>query len=231
MLKGEGLWFRYGAQLPWVVQDRSLTVAPGDVVGLMAPSGYGKTTLGKLLAGFLAPTRGQITLDEQPLSTRGYCPVQLVFQNPELAVNPRWRIDRILREGHLPQLHHLDALGIHPGWLTRYPHELSGGELQRVAIARVLNRQTRYLIADEMTAMLDANTQALIWQVILEFARQNQVGIVAISHDRPLLERLCQRDEGERVGDAPAKLGLNHRILDLAGDPDKASGISLERAL
>jgi peptide/nickel transport system ATP-binding protein len=69
--------------------------------------------------------------------------VQLVFQNPELAVNPRWRIDRILREGHPPQLHHLDALGIHPGWLTRYPHELSGGELQRVAIARVLNRQTR----------------------------------------------------------------------------------------
>jgi peptide/nickel transport system ATP-binding protein len=67
MLKGNGLWFRYGAQLPWVVQDRSLTVAPGQVVGLMAPSGYGKTTLGKLLAGFLAPTRGQITLDEQPL--------------------------------------------------------------------------------------------------------------------------------------------------------------------
>ncbi|HZG39959.1 MAG TPA: ATP-binding cassette domain-containing protein [Nodosilinea sp.] len=172
-------------QLPWVVQDRSLTVAPGEVVGLMAPSGYGKTTLGKLLAGYLPPSRGQITLDEQPLPTRGYCPVQLVFQNPELAVNPRWRIDRILREGHPPQLHHLDALGIHPGWLTRYPHGLSGGELQRVAIARVLNRQTRYLIADEMTAMLDANTQALIWQVILELARQNQVGVITISHDKP----------------------------------------------
>jgi peptide/nickel transport system ATP-binding protein/Fe3+-transporting ATPase len=229
MLKGEGLWFRYRAQLPWVVQDRSLTVAPGQVVGLMAPSGYGKTTLGKLLAGFLAPTRGQITLDEQPLPTQGYCPVQLVFQNPELAVNPRWRIDRILREGHPPQLHYLDALGIHPGWLTRYPHELSGGELQRVAIARVLNRQTRYLIADEMTAMLDANTQALIWQVILEFARQNQVGVIAISHDRPLLERLCHRGEGG--GEAPAKPELSHRILDLAGDPNKTAEIILERVL
>lgn len=192
MLQGKDLWFRYGADLPWVVQAQTLTVAPGEVIGLMAPSGYGKTTLGKLLAGYLQPTQGQVYLDERPLPTRGYCPVQLVFQHPELAVNPRWRIDRILREGHPPALHYLDALGIHSGWMTRYPHELSGGELQRVAIARTLNRHTRYLIADEMTAMLDANTQALIWQVILDFAQQFQVGIIAISHDRPLLQRLCQ---------------------------------------
>lgn len=194
MLKGEGLWFRYGAKLPWVVQDQVIAIMPGEVMGLMAPSGYGKTTLGKLLAGYLMPTQGHVTLDEQPLPSRGYCPVQLVFQNPELSVNPRWRIDRILREGHPPQQHILDALGIHPGWLTRYPHELSGGELQRVAIARVLDRHTRYLIADEMTAMLDANTQALIWQVVLDFAHQFQVGIIAISHDQPLLQRICQRD-------------------------------------
>jgi peptide/nickel transport system ATP-binding protein len=231
MLKGNRLWFRYGAHLPWVVQERSLSVVPGQVVGLMAPSGYGKTTLGKLLSGYLAPTRGQITLDAQPLPTQGYCPVQLVFQNPELAVNPRWRIDRILREGHPPQIHYLDALGIHPGWLTRYPHELSGGELQRVAIARVLNRQTRYLIADEMTAMLDANTQALIWQVVLEFAHQNQVGVIAISHDKPLLERLCQSADGKEVGDARPKPALNHGILDLGGNFDKTAGINLGRTL
>ncbi|MEM1311503.1 MAG: ATP-binding cassette domain-containing protein, partial [Cyanobacteria bacterium P01_H01_bin.153] len=139
-------------------------------------------------------TQGHVTLNEQLLPSRGYRPVQLVFQNPELSVNPRWRIDRILREGHPPQQHILDALGVHPGWLTRYPHELSGGELQRVAIARVLNRNTRYLIADEMTAMLDANTQALIWQVVLDFARQYQVGIIAISHDTALLKRICQHD-------------------------------------
>ncbi|NJK99488.1 MAG: ATP-binding cassette domain-containing protein [Spirulinaceae cyanobacterium SM2_1_0] len=192
MLKGEGLWFRYGARLPWVVRDRTLSVLPGEVVGLMAPSGYGKTTLGKLLAGYLMPTRGRVTLNKQLLPSRGYCPVQLVFQNPELSVNPRWRIARILREGHPPQRHYLDALGIYPGLMTRYPHELSGGELQRVAIARVLNRNTRYLIADEMTAMLDANTQALIWKVVLEFACQHHVGVMAISHDRPLLTRICQ---------------------------------------
>lgn len=191
MLKGKRLWFRYGSKLPWVVRDQSLAIMPGEVVGLKAPSGYGKTTLGKLLAGYLMPTQGGVTLNDQPLPTQGYCPVQLVFQNPELAVNPRWRIDRILREGHPPQQHILDALGIHPSWMTRYPHELSGGELQRVAIARVLNRNTRYLIADEMTAMLDANTQALIWQAVLDFARQFQVGIIAISHDDALLRRIC----------------------------------------
>ena len=191
MLKSENLWFRYNANLPWVVRDRTLSVSPGEVVGFMAPSGYGKTTLGKLLAGYLSPTKGNITLDEQPLPKRGYCPVQLVFQNPELSVNPRWRIDQILREGYPPSPTYLEALGIHPGWMTRYPHELSGGELQRIAIARVLNRNTRYLIADEITAMLDANTQALLWQVVLEFVRQYHVGVIAISHSQALLARIC----------------------------------------
>ena len=226
MLNGEGLWFRYGSKLPWVVRDRTLSVLPGEVVGLMAPSGYGKTTLGKLLAGYLTPNRGRIALDEQPLPNQGYCPVQLVFQNPELSVNPRWRIERILSEGSPPQLQLLDALGIHPGWMTRYPHELSGGELQRVAIARVLNRNTRYLIADEMTAMLDANTQALIWQVILKFAHQYQVGVIAISHDKPLLERICESVQRTESYDGSSKPTINHRILDLTDDADNAFEIN-----
>ncbi|MBD2256885.1 ATP-binding cassette domain-containing protein [Pseudanabaena sp. FACHB-2040] len=193
MLIGEELWFRYEPHLPWVVQAQSLSVKPGEVVGLMAPSGFGKTTLVKLLAGYLRPTRGQVRVNDLPLSSRGYCPVQLVFQNPELAVNPRWRIDQILREGHPPLLHQLEALGVHAGWLNRYPHELSGGELQRIAIARTLNPMTRYLIADEMTAMLDANTQALIWQAVLDYTRLHQVGVIVVSHDKPLVNRLCDR--------------------------------------
>lgn len=193
MLSGEGLWFRYGAHLPWVVQAQTITVEPGEVVGLMAPSGFGKTTLAKLLAGYLTPTQGRVSVDHQPLPRRQYCPVQLVFQHPDLAINPRWRIDQVLREGHPPQIHQLDALGIHTGWLSRYPHELSGGELQRIAIARTLNPKTRYLIADEMTVMLDANTQALIWQVVLAYARAHQIGVLVVSHDTFLMERLCHR--------------------------------------
>lgn len=193
MLKGEGLWFRYGARLPWVVENQSLAVAPGEILGMVAPSGYGKTTLGKLLAGYLSPVRGQVTVEGRSLPSTGYCPVQLVFQNPELSVNPRWRIQQILQEGHPPAPAQLEALGIRPGWFNRYPHELSGGELQRVAIARVLNSSTRYLIADEMTAMLDANTQALIWQAVLAFAQSQQIALVVISHDERLMSRLCHR--------------------------------------
>ena len=193
MLKGNHLWFRYGNQQPWVVENRSLAVAPGEVLGLMAPSGYGKTTLGKLLTGYLSPTKGMVTVEGRSLPRKGYCPVQLVFQNPELSVNPRWRIRQILQEGYSPDPAYLDALGIHSDWLSRYPHELSGGELQRIAIARILNSHTQYLIADEMTAMLDANTQALIWQAVLSFAEKQQIGLVVISHDAPLLQKLCNR--------------------------------------
>lgn len=114
-----------------------------------------------------------------PLPLHGYCPVQLIFQNPELTVNPRWRIHQVLAE-QMPDRLLLDALGIHPGWLDRYPHELSGGELQRIAVAPVLNANTRYLIADEMTAMLDANTQALIWRMVLDYARSQQLDLVRL---------------------------------------------------
>jgi len=193
MLKGDNLWFRYGSRQPWVVENRSLAVAPGEVLGLMAPSGYGKTTLGKLLAGYLSPAKGTVTVEGRSLPKRGYCPVQLASQNPELSVNPRWRVHKLLQEGYPPDPAYIEALGIHPGWLSRYPHELSGGELQRIAIARTLNPSTQYLIADEMTAMLDANTQALIWQTILSLVSKQQVGLVVISHDAPLLQKLCDR--------------------------------------
>jgi peptide/nickel transport system ATP-binding protein/Fe3+-transporting ATPase len=193
MLKGENLSFRYNDGQPWILQGIDIEVAPGEIVGLSGPSGFGKTTLGKLLAGYLTPTQGRVTLNGQPLPHRGYSPVQLIFQNPELAVNPRWRIGKILNEGLPPSNDLLKALSIHNSWLTRWPHELSGGELQRIAVARSLGSRTQYLIADEMTAMLDANTQALIWQAVTTYAHQHNLGLLVISHEAPLLKRLCSR--------------------------------------
>lgn len=193
MLVGKQLTFRYSPRHPWILRDFNVAIAPGEMVGLAGPSGFGKTTLGKLLAGYLTPIAGRVTVDNQPLPLRGYSPVQLIFQNPELAVNPRWRVRQILQEGYTPAPELLEALGIHGNWLDRYPHELSGGELQRIAVARVLNPVTRYLIADEMTAMLDANTQALIWQAVLNYTRTHQVGLLVISHEFALLKRLCDR--------------------------------------
>jgi peptide/nickel transport system ATP-binding protein/Fe3+-transporting ATPase len=185
MLRAEHLAFRYGAQHPWVVQDISLALAPGEIVGLHGASGRGKTTLGKLLAGYLAPQQGRVLLDDHPLPRRGRCPVQLVVQHPELAINPRWRIARVLHEAGPCPPGLLDALGIDRGWLTRWPHELSGGELQRIAVARAL--------ADEITAMLDAATQAHLWHAVLAYAQAQGMGLLVISHDDALRQRLCGR--------------------------------------
>ena len=131
----------------------NVTVEPGEIVGLTGPSGSGKTTFCRILAGFEKPMEGTITLDGLPVSAKGFHPVQLVFQHPEKAVNPRWKMDEVLNEGgSLIRL--LALLGIEQEWLTRWPNELSGGELQRFCVARALGPATRFLIADEMTTML-----------------------------------------------------------------------------
>jgi len=193
MLKAEQISFRYSSQRPWILRDFDLTISSTERLGLYGPSGCGKTTLGRILAGYLQPLSGRVTLDGNPLPQKGFCPVQMIFQHPELAINPRWPIGKVLREAYMPSPELLQALSLDPQWFDRFPHELSNGELQRVAVARALAPQTRYLIADEMTTMLDANTQAQIWQVLLQVVTHRQLGMLVISHDRPLLERVCTR--------------------------------------
>ncbi|WP_419787119.1 ABC transporter ATP-binding protein [Pseudodesulfovibrio sp.] len=192
MLRGEGISFHY-ENAPWIFRKLDFTMVPGEVVGLPGPSGRGKSTLGKVLAGHLAPLEGTVTCDDTPLPTKGYCPVQLLFQHPELTMNPRWKLGDSVNEGYTPDITTLRGLNIEPSWLARYPHELSGGELQRLALARVMSPATCYLIADEMTAMLDPNTQAMVWEVVLRWARKQNVGVLAISHDPYLLERVADR--------------------------------------
>lgn len=191
-LEAKGVGFRYGRG-PWVLRGVSLAVRPGEVVGLVGPSGCGKTTLARILAGYEEPQEGMVLLGGAAPPARGYHPVQLVFQHPEKAVNPRWTMRRILSEGGMPEEPLLRSLGIEPQWLDRWPRELSGGELQRFCVARALGPYTRYLIADEMTAMLDAVTQAQIWQAVLDIAARRGMGVLVISHEKPLLDRLCHR--------------------------------------
>ena len=193
MLEADKLAFRYGRQQKWLFRDFNLRVAPGEIVGVSGPSGRGKSTLAKVLSGYLTPLEGYVLVDGKPVPGSGYCPVQFLFQHPELAVNPRWKTEVILREAEEPSPELLQRLAIDPSWLERYPHELSGGELQRVCLVRALGARTRYLLCDEMTSMLDALSQAGIWQALLDIARNRDLGLIVISHDQALLEKLCTR--------------------------------------
>ena len=180
-----------------VLSHVNFHVESGEIVGLTAPSGYGKSTLGKILAGFLQPDEGRILIDGASVTQKkradSYCPVQMIFQHPEKAVNPRWRMKKILNETWNPPEEMIRKMGIEDGWMKRWPAELSGGELQRFCVLRALSPQTRFLIADEMTTMLDMITQAQIWNVVTQYAKEQSMGIVVISHERYLLNRLTDR--------------------------------------
>lgn len=192
MLEARDITFGYPGAKP-LYSGFSLQVEPGERVALQAPSGFGKTTLCRVLAGFERPQTGQVLVDGQPLPRRGVCPVQLIQQHPEQAVDPRLRMRKTLAEaGEVPQ-QLLDDLGIRDEWLQRYPHELSGGELQRFCIARALAANPRYLVADEVSTMLDAVTQAQIWRFLVEETQARGIGLVFVSHSHALTERIATR--------------------------------------
>lgn len=192
-LEARNIYFRYDKKMPWVLENRSLTVSKGERLALFAPSGYGKTTLAMLLAGYLQPTQGEVLLDGNPLPSKGVCPVQLIYQHPEKAINPRWRLRRVLEESGQLREDMLDAFGIERAWLDRFPRELSGGELQRFCVARALLSGADYLICDEISTMLDVITQAQIWNVVLEEAKKQNMGIIAVTHNRHLAQRIATR--------------------------------------
>lgn len=178
---------------PPLFTSANFVLEPGMVVGLTGPSGAGKSTFGALVAGDLVPSSGRITVDGAALPRRGFRPVQLIHQHPDQAVNPRWKMRAVLEESHRPTPAMRTRVGIREDWLDRWPDELSGGELQRFCIARALHSDTKYLVADEITAMFDAITQAEIWAMLLDIVRQSGLGLLVISHEQALLDRVCDR--------------------------------------
>lgn len=192
-LEAKSVSFRYGKRQAWVLQNLNFCVEQGTCIGLSAPSGAGKSTLAMLLAGYLMPVEGAVLLNGKPLLPQGVCPVQLIYQHPEQAVNPRWRLRRVLEESGQVQEELLHALGIEQEWLERFPIELSGGELQRFCVARALMSNASFLICDEMSTMLDVITQAQIWQVVTGEAKKRNIGIVVITHNDYLAGRLCSK--------------------------------------
>ena len=188
ILEAKNLSFRYEEKGRQILNQFSLRADSSERVGIVAPSGFGKTTLCKLLAGYEEPESGEILLDGKQLqSYKGYCPVQMIWQHPEQAVNPRFRMRAVFEEGDQVDPALMEKLGIEPDWLNRFPTELSGGS------ARALGKRTRFLLADEISTMLDLITQSQIWHFLIEETQRRGIGMIVVSHDAELVEKVCTR--------------------------------------
>ena len=194
ILEAKNLSFRYEESGRKILDQFSLQVDSSERVGILAPSGFGKTTLCKILAGYEEPETGTVLMDGKSLySYKGYCPVQMIWQHPEQTVNPRLRMRNVFEEGDQVETELIKKLGIEPDWMNRFPTELSGGELQRFCIARALGKRTRFLLADEISTMLDLITQSQIWHFLMEETQRRGIGMIVVSHSPELVEKVCTR--------------------------------------
>jgi peptide/nickel transport system ATP-binding protein len=204
----------YGARRPVTraVDRVSLTVERGTTLGVVGESGCGKSTLARMLTGLLAPTAGDIRLEDRPVrGLRGrerlafHRTVQLVFQDPLSSLNPRRTVRQIL-DGPLRALLGLgrseradrvlelmQLVSLRPEFIDRYPHEFSGGQCQRIGIARALAVEPPLLVLDEPVSALDVSVQAQVLKLLRDLQRRLGLTYVFISHDLAVIEALCDR--------------------------------------
>ena len=186
-LHANNISYAYKKNKP-ILKNLSISIPDNKVIGLMGDSGSGKSTLCKVISGYIKNYTGTVTLDKDLIENDGFYPVQLIFQHPEKTMNPKWKMHKVLEESWNPPKELMDTFGLKDNWLGRWPNELSGGELQRFSILRALNPKTKFIIADEISTMLDAVTQVQIWDALLNHCKKNKIGILAVSHDKDLLD-------------------------------------------
>lgn len=194
------------------VKDVSFQIHSGEIFGLIGDSGSGKTTLTRMIGGFLKPSSGEITFEGKNLvkiSAREWHQlrqqIQFVFQHPQLTFHPRrniyfacaepirlYHLDRHMSEKDMIR-HMLRRVGISEDQWYKYPHEISGGQAQRIAIARALSLNPKLLICDEPTSMLDVSVQAQILRLLLRANEKYHVAMLFISHDLDVIRAVCQR--------------------------------------
>jgi len=215
-----------------VIDALELTVADGEIYGLMGPSGSGKSTLLRVLAGLNPKWRGELSLLGQTLAPGQQFgrqlrrEVQMVFQDPAASLNPSLTVERVLIEPLLIEglarkaaLIRVNAalaeVGLEPDHARRYPHQLSGGQRQRVAIARALLREPRVLLLDEPTSALDVSVQAGILNLLNRLRATHDMTLVLVSHDIGVIAHMCDRAALLRDGRILSE--LNREQLDIQG--------------
>jgi oligopeptide/dipeptide ABC transporter ATP-binding protein len=199
-------------QVVHAVDEVSLSVAPGEVLGLVGESGCGKSTLGRVLAGIMPASAGEVRWQGEPITSLSgeahkamRLAIQMIFQDPMSTLNPRMRVLDLI--GEAPRVHGLvsaaqtrdyvaslmQRVGLDPSYIERYPHQFSGGQRQRIGIARALAVHPRLLICDESVAALDVSIQAQILNLFMELKQSEALTYIFISHDLGVIKHMCDR--------------------------------------
>ncbi len=245
--EGVGMTYRSAKQTTTALAAVSLVVRHGEAVGIVGASGSGKTTLARILSGHLNPDDGTVFLGSQKVASswrqeqRAFQrAIQLVMQDPWDALSPRLSVQEIVREpldidgsgsragSEARVAEMLEAVGLPSSteFLGEHTHNLSGGELQRIALARALIARPKLLIADEPTSMLDASEQARLLVILRELQVEMGLGLVLVSHDVAVVRKVTDRtvvlDGGRLAEHGPSEL--------VCTDPQSAAGRRLVEA-
>ncbi len=195
-----------------VFRNVSFSVARGETLGLFGKSGSGKTTIGRCIVGLEKPTGGEIRVQGVDILRMGKKEfrklrprIQMIFQHPETSLDPRMKaFENLIEPLKLHSGLKQDALlkrgeelaeltGLRPEHLDRYPGHLSGGEIQRIVLARIMALSPDFIVADEPTSMLDVSVQAQILRLMQKLQRETGVSYLLISHDLEVLRKVCHR--------------------------------------
>jgi ABC-type glutathione transport system ATPase component len=252
LITTSSLQFRYASSGPWVIDDVSLSINSGESVGIVGESGSGKSTIIRILSGLLTAQKGTVTLDgkdlgiwskQDPRELRRFG--QMVFQSPRRSFDPRMRLGRAVSEPiralerRVPSRDELASwmsrVGLSAELLDRFPHQLSGGQLQRVSLARAMSIGPQVLYADEPTSSLDVSVQAQVLNLLMDLRSDLGLTLVLVSHDLAVVGRLCERIivmSGGRIVEEGTAVDIltNPQHEYTVGLVEAARAVSLKRA-